>query len=117
MRRRRSTNENETAEPGTTSPRPLSAEEGIAGPVPTNVRVGVLLPYVPLTFKYFYWMIVRDYFAKKISHPFFLVCHCMIVLDTGWEKFPLISYFKPMVRFVDVFVPRRKKRPVGSVFL
>lgn len=106
--------ENVVRLPGNPRP-PTLREERNTDPVPTSPPVGILLAYVPLTSKYFYWMIARDYVAKKISHPFFLVCHCMIVLDAGWEKFPLIPYFRPMVKFVDVFVPRREKRSVRSV--
>lgn len=117
VRRRRSpaTNQVETVVPGSSGPS-TPGEERIPGSLPPNRPLGVLLAYIPLTSKYFYWMIARDYVAKKISHPFFLVCHCMIVLDTGWEKFPLIPYFKPMVKFLDVFVPRREKRTFRPIW-
>lgn len=74
-------------------------------------RIYPFLAYIPLTSKLFYYIMIRDFLSKKISTPFFLVCHCAIVLDTGWDKFPLLVYFDPMMNLIyKQMVPSKKSR-------
>ncbi|KAK6618209.1 hypothetical protein RUM44_002660 [Polyplax serrata] len=64
-------------------------------------HVTSILEYVPLTSKLFYYIMIRDFLSKKISSPFFLVSHCTIVLDSGWDKFPLFPYLDPLAALVQ----------------
>lgn len=75
---------------------------------PENRGLASVFTYLPLTSKVFYYMMIRDYISKKISYPFFLVAHCMIVLDSGWDKLPILPYLGPMRLCINVLVPRHR---------
>lgn len=91
-----------------TNPENISEELTTAPGILQTPGVRTLLNYVPLNSKHFYLLMIRDYLCKKISYPFFLVCHGMIVLDSGWEKLHFITYVEPLVKFLHIFIPRRK---------